>query len=264
LFDNQIEKAFTMNILGIINRLAAASALVAITSSLVAASHSQPEISAVNGSVSLNDQRARVGDLVGPGSVVKTGANSFADVFLGVNGPTVQVMENTAVTIEELAADESGVDPVVDTKLNLTQGKISGYVRKTSPNSTYTVTTPTATAAVRGTVYMISADGYVWVWEGCVDVAHQPPGGGVTNYQVCAGQMFDPFLMTVVRNELNTPYLDNPALRLPGGPPRDVLIPTRVTPVPISVGPDRVASPVRPHSATGAQPQPDLDNGGSE
>lgn len=251
-----------MNILGIFNRLAATSALVAISSTLVASSHSQPEISAVHGSVALNDQRARVGDLVGPGSVVKTGANSFADVFLGVNGPTVQVMENTAVTIEELAADESGVDPVVDTKLNLTQGAISGFVRKTSPSSTYTVTTPTTTAAVRGTVYMISADGYVWVWEGCVEVTHQAPGGSADTYQVCAGEMFDPFLLKVVRNDMQTPFLENSIYRqgLTGQ------IPVRVTPVPISVGPSGVASPIRPAGATqnsGPDISPDVDGAGS-
>src|SRR5690606_20037543 len=113
----------------------------------------QPEISAVKGSVTLNDQRASVGDLVGPGSVIKAGPGSYADIYLGVNGPTVQIMENTSVTIEELASDESGPEAVVNTKIKLTSGKISGYVKKTSSNSTYTVTTPTSTAAIRGTVY---------------------------------------------------------------------------------------------------------------
>lgn len=173
-----------MNILGIFNRLAVASALVAMTSSLATASHTQSEITAVKGSATLNDQRAQVGDLVGPGSVIRTGARSYVDVFLGSNGPTVQVMENTEVTLDELAADESGPDPVINTRLSLTSGKISGHVKKSSPNSTYTVTTPTSTAAIRGTVYMISAEGYVWVWDGCVDLAFRAPGGGVNNYVV--------------------------------------------------------------------------------
>jgi hypothetical protein len=234
-----------MNILGTMNRLTAASALVVLSSSLAFASSHQPAITHVKGSVVLNDSRAQKGDVIAPGSIIRTGARSTADIFLADNGPTVQVLENTEVTIEELSSDASDVAPVINTKLSLTAGKISGYVKKTSPSSSYTVTTPTATAAIRGTVYMISSEGYVWVWDGCVDITFNAPGGGTNEYVVCSGQMFDPFLMTVVSNDVLSPHL---------------VLPSSLPPVP-PVGPVLNLSPVI-GTSTGPQRETPTGSGG--
>ena len=86
-----------------------------------------------------------------------------------------------------------GAETVVSTRLGLKAGKVSGYVKKTSDQSRYTVETPTTTAAIRGTKYLVSADGDVWVSEGCVNVLFRN-----INYSVCAGQGFDPRVPGVI------------------------------------------------------------------
>lgn len=188
-----------MKISGILPRLAVLSASFALTSALVMAAPQagQAEVTHVKGSATLGDNPAKVGDLAGPGTVVKTGASSTIDLNLGVNGPVATLGPNSSVKIEELTFDDSGPSTVVNTKLNLQSGKVSGYVKKTSKESTYTIVTPTTTAAIRGTTYLVTADGDVYVWEGCVDVVFRDE-----RFVVCAGQHFDPRIGRIVPNPL--------------------------------------------------------------
>jgi hypothetical protein len=200
-----------MKIFGLISRLAVFGTALALTSNLVSAAP-QPgkaELTLARGVVTINDKEAKVGDIAGPGSTIATGAGSAADLFLGVNGPTVQIQSNAKLTFEELSFDDAGPAVVVTTKVKLEKGKIAGYVKKSSSQSTYTVSTPTTTAAIRGTTYLVDADGNVWVWDGCVDVVfHDPSTGSDTRFNVCAGQAFmpkGPNGPTVVVNELPNP-----------------------------------------------------------
>jgi len=229
------EGFLTMKIFGLISRLAVFGSALALTSNLVSAAP-QPgkaEVTLVRGTVTLNDKEAHVGDLAGPGSTITTGPRSAADLFLGINGPSVQVQENAKLSFEELSFDDSGPDTVVTTKVKLEKGKIAGYVKKSSSQSTYTVTTPTTTAAIRGTTYLVDADGNVWVWDGCVDVVfHDPSTGSDTRFNVCAGQRFDPKVPGVVVNELPNPH--PPQVRPPVSP---------VGPV-INISPSKPGTPV--------------------
>jgi hypothetical protein len=204
-----------MNISAVFSRVAALGAILLSTSVLVSAAPQAgtAEVTALKGTATIGDQPAQKGDTVGTGVPIATGDDSMLDLYLGVNGPTVQVQANTKVTIEELSADVSGAEPVVTTTMNLTEGKVSGYVKKSAPGSSYTIKTATTTAAIRGTVYLVSAEGYVWVWEGCVDVTFQT-GGEVRTFKVCAGEMFDPNIPGVVAN----PY-PKPPILVPGAPP---------------------------------------------
>ena len=96
--------------------------------------------------------------------------------------------------------DTAGAEPVISTKLGLKEGKLYGVVRKTSDQSSYKVETPSATVSVRGTRYLLSADGSAYVWQGCANVAFR----GI-NYNVCAGQAFDPAIPGVVENPIPEP-----------------------------------------------------------
>ena len=220
-----------MKISGILSRLAVFGSALALTTNLVSAAP-QPgkaEVQLVKGTVTINDKQAHVGDLAGPGSVITTGASSQADFFLGVNGPTVQVQNDAKLTFEELSFDDSGPEIVVTTKVKLDKGKIAGYVKKSSSQSSYTIVTPTTTAAIRGTTYLVDADGNVWVWDGCVDVVyHDPSTGTDTHFNVCAGQRFDPKVPGVVVNDLPSP------------------IPPQVRPPVTPVGPVINLSPSKP------------------
>ena len=133
------------------------------------------------------------------------------------------------MTFEELSFDNSGPDTVVATKLSVQQGRVAGYVKKSSSQSTYTVVTPTTTAAIRGTTYMVDADGSVWVWDGCVEVTYRDPTTGtLTRFNVCGGQRFDPRIPGVVINDLPNP------------------VPPQVRPPVTPIGPVIILSPSKP------------------
>jgi len=233
-----------MKISGYLSRLALAGAFLALTSMLVSAAPQagQVEVTRVRGTATLGNNPAKVGDTAGPGTVIKTGANSQLDLNLGVNGPDITISPDTTVTVDELTFDDAGPETVVTTKLNLQAGKVAGYVKKTSGQSSYTVVTPTTTAAIRGTTYLVTADGDVYVWDGCVDVSFQD-----RRFAVCAGQHFDPRIGKVVPNTL---------------PP---VIPPRVQPPVIPVGPVINLSPTQPkkgEAPTGGEGEGETFNDG--
>jgi hypothetical protein len=193
------------------------------------------KVTSVAGNVLLDSAAAKVGDVAQPNSTISTGPESKASLYLGVNGPDVNVLENSKLKLAELTFDTAGAETVITTKLGLTEGTVEGYVKKTSKDSSYTVQTPTTTAAIRGTTYTIKASGSVLIWEGCADVGFRDPGSArVSNFSVCANQMFDPGVPGVVDIPAGTP---KPSLNVTGQnqqPP---------------VGPKAFVSPVKGFSA---------------
>jgi hypothetical protein len=99
----------------------------------------------------------KVGATLPPGSTIQAGSESSVDVFLDINGPTLRVTANTIVALDSLSYTGSGDDAVIETKLNLEDGRILGEVRKLSAASKYEVKTPTGVAGIRGTKYDIRA-----------------------------------------------------------------------------------------------------------
>jgi len=193
-----------MKQIGSISRLAGVCALFALVAnlSLSAAEVGKAEITGIKGSVKVDGQAVKVGDSVALGQQIETGAGSQLNLFLGDNGPTLVVSADARLSFDELSADTAGAEPVISTKINVKSGKVAGYVKKTSSQSKYVVQTPTTTAAIRGTEYQVDADtGVVAVWEGCVTVSFRG-----NNYDVCAGQKFDPSIGAVVANDLPNPF----------------------------------------------------------
>jgi len=204
---------------------------LALSAQLAYAEAGKAEVTAVRGTANINGAAAKRGDAVASGATIVTGARSSLDLFLDVNGPNITVGEDTQVTLAELSADTSGPTPVITTKINLKEGRLSGYVKKSSEQSVYTISTPTVTAAVRGTKYLVTADGHLYVWEGCVDVTFLGTNDQNRNshFQVCAGQAFDPNIPGIVSNDLPEPPIAlTPRLNVP------------------AVGPERPVSPVQP------------------
>ena len=180
-----------MNMFGSFTRsvsLLAASTL--LSGALLAASKTgNAEFKKIIGTASVDSVAAKVGDKVMPGSTVTTEAASKAYLYLGINGPSVIVRESSALTFDELTYDDGGAEKVSNTHLTLKSGGFDGDVLKKSPQSTYVVTTPTATAAIRGTRFSVTPKGQIVVWDGCVDVTYKGK-----NFNVCKGQYFDPTL----------------------------------------------------------------------
>lgn len=178
-------------------------------------------------------QPLKVGDVLASGSVIQTAADSRVDVVLGdpkatasaakvglpfgsatpggggaggggessVTQNFIRLMENTVMSIDKLAATDTGADIVTDTQLDLRAGRVFGTVKKLSAGSRYEVKIPNGVAGVRGTIYMLSALGDCMVWEGSMAQALTNDAGEVIKRIIEAKQKYDP--RTDVITDLN-------------------------------------------------------------
>jgi hypothetical protein len=128
----------------------------------------------------------KAGAILAPGSTVKTGKESSADLFLGKNIGTIRVEENTTLSIDKLLLTDTGADNVVDVQLNLPEGTILGNVNKLSAASKYEIKVPNGVAGIRGTRLLASANSYFVLLDGALVFVHVPPGGNPTPYTLQA------------------------------------------------------------------------------
>ena len=167
-----------------------------------------------------NWQPLRSGTLLKPGAIVQTASGSYVDMVLNnasaawsplpmastAGAPpatglsyqpksdqdAVRIFENTVLSVDKLTIDQTGVDTVTDTELDLKAGSIMGSVKKLSTASKYEVKVPNGVAGIRGTIYWISAAGQVSVVQGSISYAYVKSDGSVATVTVSAGQYFDP------------------------------------------------------------------------
>lgn len=161
-----------------------------------------------------NPHQIKVGMVVKPGMTIQTatGAGNYVDLILNnvhaqeapIATPSeiahytpkaeqdgIRIYENTVLAVDKLSITQTGADTVTDTELDLKAGKILGTVKKLSPTSKYEVKIPNGVAGIRGTIYVLSANGILSVLTGSVVVAYVGPGGDVITQVVNAGQQFD-------------------------------------------------------------------------
>ncbi len=169
-----------------------------------------------------------VGQTLGAGDVIRTGADSLVDIILSdkispancsspgsrwrascwtavlrlapfkatAQQDVIRLAADTVLAIDKLLTSNTGVDVVNDTELNLQQGHIFGNVKKISAASVFLVKTPTGIAGVRGTAFSIGANGTLTVYQGSVVVSAVVtlPNGTTTTVAevVTAGEQFNP------------------------------------------------------------------------
>jgi hypothetical protein len=168
--------------------------------SLVAAAQAQTKegsakVQALRGSAQYSEQGGpwqplAVGKVLKAGTVIKTAANSELDLNIKHNESVVRVTEETTLGLESLLSEETGADTVIETKMNLSSGRILGIVKKVSAASKYEVKLPMETVGVRGTDYDASANGVVFVRSGEVVVRYRTPGGKQFDVLTQAGEYF--------------------------------------------------------------------------
>lgn len=134
----------------------------------------------------------KLGMELAPGTEVRTGNDATVDLYLDQNGPLVRLTENTVLKIDKLNFENTGVDTVIETSLDLKAGRLVGVVKKLSGTSKYEVKTPTGVAGIRGTEYVISADGSVNVLDGQIVVVFVKSDGGLLTQVVNKGERFNP------------------------------------------------------------------------
>jgi len=139
-----------------------------------------------------NWRNLNVGMRLGQNSVIRTAPGSVVDLFLGDNGPVVRVTEATTMGIDTLTSENVGNETVIETQLDLRNGRILGNVKKLAEASTYEVKTPQGVAGIRGTRYDIRADGTVTVLEGTVIVVYVVGGQTIPAVVVNEGQTVRP------------------------------------------------------------------------
>lgn len=216
-------------LLGLVVAITAASA----TALARPAKTGEVQFKKIEGTVTLDNKPVIVGQVAKPPSEIATASKSIARLFIGKNGPDLLVDENSKLSVDELTYDDSGSEPVISTKLSVKDGDVSGRVKRLSAQSVYTVSTPTTTAAIRGTVYTATKAGVVYVFDGSVDVIWTDPSTGrPANFNVSTGQMFDPSIPGVVEIP--------PGTKNPFGSDETVYD----NDLPVPVGPLTIVSPI--------------------
>ena len=107
----------------------------------------------------------------------------------------VRITPNSTLAFDKLYVTDTGTDTVSDTELDLKQGKIFASVKKLTGASQYVVKIPNGIAGVRGTLFSITADGVVTVFEslgGGLVLSMTLPDGTSKTYLVTPGQLLDP------------------------------------------------------------------------
>lgn len=159
---------------------------------------SKATVRAVRGSATVTSDKGatwkpvKVGQTISPMSTIRTAPESSVDLFLDQNGPVLRVTADTSIGIDKLDYENTGVETVIETQLDLRSGRILGNVKKMAAASKYEVKTPTGVAGIRGTEYDISANGTVHVTSGTVVVVYVLPGNQVQTVTVNAGQTATP------------------------------------------------------------------------
>jgi len=148
------------------------------------------------------------GAVLPEGSLLRTDSSSTADLLLGYNGSVFRLAADSELRVEKLQRTDTGLGMVTTTKLNVMRGSLVGSQRKLHRPSILEITTPHGEAIIRGTEYVVNAQGAVSVLSGSVEVNYNLPGNtGSIKVMVPAGSTFDPATGTVVPTDAS--YLQN-------------------------------------------------------
>lgn len=156
-------------------------------------------------------QPLQVGDILNAGAIIQTAKDSRVDLVLGeknavateqqwgdviqyqpeVDQDFVRVWENSVMAIDKLLIADTGADQIRETQLDLRAGRIFGTVKRLSAASKYEVKIPNGVAGIRGTIYIIAAEGVISVMKGSVVIAYADGNGSVVTQVVVGGQSYD-------------------------------------------------------------------------
>jgi len=174
------------------------------------------------------------GTTLGANDVIQTGANSTADLILSektsrigfrsnAGNPVGGVLEvaglpkyntgsystpeqnvirlqaDTVLAIDKFIFTQTGADKVSDTELDLRAGKIFGNVKKISAASKYLVKMPSGVAGIRGTTFLLGANGEVTVLSGSVVISTIGVTGQIVTTVLAAGDQYNPRTGLVTR-----------------------------------------------------------------
>ena len=130
---------------------------------------------------------------VGRGTTIKTDADSTVDLILQHSGTVLRLTPNSTLSFDKLNKEAAGEEIITETSLNLVEGSIVGSQRKLASPSTFQINVPGGVATIKGTEYLVRADGAVICLSGSVSVNYNlPHNGGSVKVIVPAGYSFNP------------------------------------------------------------------------
>lgn len=132
------------------------------------------------------------GEALHEGAWIRTSSASATDLDLGRNGSQLRIMPNSTVNLAALTYEDTGIETVVNTQIDLRAGRVLGNVHKLSAASKYEVKSTKAVATIRGTRYDFQADGRLVVAEGSVVVVALRDDGTTVTRVVNANEVFSP------------------------------------------------------------------------
>lgn len=132
------------------------TALWLFTSTAQAASPGAAQVKKVVGTATYTDAKGggpiKEGDILMQGATITTGAGSYVDLDMGVNGNALRVEADSTLTLNKLDYTRAG-EVIVNTELEVKKGStVANVVNKLSKASKYEIKTPAGVAGIRGTV----------------------------------------------------------------------------------------------------------------
>lgn len=141
--------------------------------------------------VVLNNERASAATTAALGGASSSAPSAVSYVQPKVDQDAIRIYENTVLGVDKLTIEQTGVDKMTETQLDLKAGRILGTVKKVPAGSKYEVKIPNGVAGIRGTIYSLSADGILSVYTGSVVLAYVGGDGNTSTQEVRAGQRYD-------------------------------------------------------------------------
>ena len=132
------------------------------TATAQAASPGAAQVKKVVGTASYTDAKGggplKEGDILFQGASITTGAGSYVDLFLGVNGDSLRIEADSTLSLNKLDYTTiSGLETVVNTELDVKKGAtVANVVNKLSKASKYEIKTPAGVAGIRGTALRVT------------------------------------------------------------------------------------------------------------
>jgi hypothetical protein len=132
------------------------AALWLLTAAAQAATPGAAQVKKVVGNATYTDARGggviKEGDILMQGATITTGAGSYVDLDMGVNGNALRVEADSTLSLNKLDYTKAG-ETIVNTQVEVKKGAVvSNVITKLSKASKYEIKTPAGVAGIRGTV----------------------------------------------------------------------------------------------------------------
>lgn len=136
------------------------AALWLLTAVTEAATPGAASVKKVVGSATYTDARGngpiKEGDILMQGATITTGAGSYVDLDMGINGNALRVEADSTLTLNKLDYTKAG-ETIVNTQLEVKKGAaVANVINKLSKASKYEIKTPAGVAGIRGTALRVS------------------------------------------------------------------------------------------------------------